>query len=255
MNAATAPRVRTKAGVLQFLTHEQMAEEIIRLDAALAATRSPAASPAEPVGFDAKALYLIGYNLNRYEWTDEDLDKMARKLIDMSGICTNCHGDGVDGEQDGDRTLIWACTDCNGSGSLATPEREELDRLRALINNPQTAEFLPAVQAEAAHQRQKWGEPHDRQKSAENWFWLVGYLSGKALRAAITGDTFKARHHTISSAAALCNWFEAIARDESGAGLGVDADIKPISDGGGEGQAPLASEQAPPSAGNSGSGA
>jgi len=77
---------------------------------------------AGPVGFDPRALYLIGYNLNRYEWTDKDLDLMARKLMDMSGICTNCHGDGIDGEQDGDRTLSWACTDCNGSGSLiATP--------------------------------------------------------------------------------------------------------------------------------------
>jgi hypothetical protein len=124
-----------------------------------------------------------------------------------------------------------------GVDAVTESEREELHRLRALINNPQTAEFLPAVQAEAAHQRQKWGEPHDRQKSAENWFWLVGYLSGKALRAAITGDTFKAKHHTISSAAALCNWFEAIARDESGAGIGADNDIKPTSEGGREGTA------------------
>lgn len=114
----------------------------------------------------------------------------------------------------------------------------ERDRLHALINNPQTAEFLGAVQAEAAFQRQKWGEPHDRQKSAENWFWLVGYLSGKALRAAITGDKFKARHHTISSAAALANWFEAIGQDESGAGVGLDADIAPVSEGGREGVAP-----------------
>lgn len=114
----------------------------------------------------------------------------------------------------------------------------ERDRLYALINNPQTTEFLGAVQAEAAYQRQKWGQPHDREKSAENWFWLVGYLSGKALRAAITGDKFKARHHTVSSAAALANWFEAIGQDESGAGIGMDSDIKPVSEGGREGVAP-----------------
>lgn len=104
--------------------------------------------------------------------------------------------------------------------------RSDRDRLHALINNPQTDEFLSAVKAEAAHQRQRWGAPHDRQKSAENWFWLVGYLAGKALRAAITGDKFKAKHHTISSAAALANWFEAIERDESGSGIGVDEDLK-----------------------------
>lgn len=116
--------------------------------------------------------------------------------------------------------------------------RAERDRLHALINNPQTTDFLESVKAEAAFQRQKWGQPHDRQKSAENWFWLVGYLAGKALRAAITGDQFKARHHTISSAAALANWFEAIGRDESGAGIGQDVDIRPASEGGREGVAP-----------------
>lgn len=105
---------------------------------------------------------------------------------------------------------------------------QERDRLHDLINNPQTAEFLPAVQAEAAHQRDRWGEAHDRGKSAENWFWLVGYLAGKCLRCVITGDKHKALHHTISSAAALANWYEAIKRDETGTGIGLDNDIKPV---------------------------
>lgn len=100
--------------------------------------------------------------------------------------------------------------------------------LHALINNPHTESFLHDVRLEAAHQRDRFGLAHDRGKSAENWFWLVGYLSGKCLRAVITGDKTKAKHHTISSAAALANWFEAIDRDETGAGLGADADIKPI---------------------------
>jgi hypothetical protein len=104
----------------------------------------------------------------------------------------------------------------------------EAARLEALVNNPQTAEFLSAVKAEAAHQIEKWGEAHDRGKSAENWFWLVGYLSGKALRAVISGDRHKALHHTISSAAALANWHAAITRDTTGAGMGHDLDIKPI---------------------------
>ena len=105
---------------------------------------------------------------------------------------------------------------------------EERDRLDALINNPQTAEFLSTVQAEAAHQRIRWGDAHDRGKSAENWFWLVGYLAGKCLRACITGDKHKALHHTISSAAALANWYEAIKRDETGVCIGKDADSRPI---------------------------
>ncbi|MBX3588822.1 MAG: hypothetical protein KF796_19495 [Ramlibacter sp.] len=100
--------------------------------------------------------------------------------------------------------------------------------LHALINNPHTDEFLKATRLEAAHQRDRWGEAHDRGKSAENWFWLVGYLAGKCLRAVITGDKPKALHHTISSAAALSNWYEAIKKDETGCGHGADADIKPV---------------------------
>jgi len=105
---------------------------------------------------------------------------------------------------------------------------KERDRLHALVNSPQTAEFLSAVAAEKAHQIERWGEAHDRGKSAENWFWLVGYLAGKCLRAVIAGDKEKALHHTISSAAALANWHEAIKRDETGTGIGHDNDIKPV---------------------------
>ncbi|KPV20824.1 hypothetical protein APR51_16015 [Variovorax paradoxus] len=101
----------------------------------------------------------------------------------------------------------------------------EVKRLRALINNPHTEEFLSAVQYEAAHQRYRFGEAGNRQKSAENWFWLIGRLVGKCLRAVITGDREKALHHTISSAAALANWFEAIKHDKSGSGQGLDADL------------------------------
>jgi hypothetical protein len=103
--------------------------------------------------------------------------------------------------------------------------RAERDRLHALVNSPQTGEFLQAVRAEKAHQIERWGHAHDRSKSAEHWFWLVGYLAGKALRAAITGDRHKALHHCVSSAAALANWFDAIQADESGAGVGADEDL------------------------------
>jgi hypothetical protein len=104
----------------------------------------------------------------------------------------------------------------------------ERDRLDALVNSPQTVEFLSAVAAEKAHQIERWGQAHDRGKSAENWFWLVGYLAGKCLRACIIGDREQALHHTISSAAALANWHQAINRDETGTGIGHDNDIKPV---------------------------
>lgn len=101
----------------------------------------------------------------------------------------------------------------------------EGDRLEALVNTPETEDFLLGVKIEAAHQVEKWGEAHDRGKSAENWFWLVGFLAGKCLRAAIEGDRTKALHHTVSTAAACANWHRAIAADQTGAGIGDDRDL------------------------------
>lgn len=106
----------------------------------------------------------------------------------------------------------------------------ELARLHAVINEPHTDDFLKATSIEKEHQRQRWGDAHDRSKSAEHWYWLVGYLAGKALRAAISGDRVKALHHTISSAAALANWHDAIAKDETGTGTGEDVDLHRIAE-------------------------
>lgn len=87
---------------------------------------------------------------------------------------------------------------------------EELDRMHALLNTPLFEVFTEAVKMEAAHQIDRWGTAHDRGKEPQDWFWLVGYLAGKALRAHIDGDAQRAKHHTISSAAALLNWHAAI---------------------------------------------
>lgn len=84
--------------------------------------------------------------------------------------------------------------------------RDERDRLKALFNKPETMHFLEGTRLEVAHQVARWGAVHDRAKAPADWFWLVGYLGGKALRSHIDGDRDKARHHCISSAAVLANW-------------------------------------------------
>jgi len=106
-------------------------------------------------------------------------------------------------------------------------ERMEHNLLKELLSRPEIDDFWEGIVTEGAHQRQRWGDAHDRSKSAENWFWLVGYLSGKALRASIEGDKAKAQHHTISAAAALFQWHQAIKADETERGIGADADISP----------------------------
>ncbi len=79
-----------------------------------------------------------------------------------------------------------------------------------IIDTPETADFMMGVPIEAAHQRARWGASHDAGKTPFDWFWLVGYLAQKAASSAVAGDTDKAAHHTISTAAALANWHAAI---------------------------------------------
>ena len=82
----------------------------------------------------------------------------------------------------------------------------EIQRLRAILNTPLYDDFLSAVAREAAHQIDRWGTADERNKEPHDWFWLLGYLAGKALKSALTGDIQKAKHHCISSAAVLLNW-------------------------------------------------
>ena len=93
--------------------------------------------------------------------------------------------------------------------------RGERDRLQYLISRPHVGRWLDEVLVEAAHQRERWGSEHDQGKAPEDWFWLVGFLVGKCLRAHLEGDLEKARHHTVSSAAALAHWAAQISGAES----------------------------------------
>lgn len=101
----------------------------------------------------------------------------------------------------------------------------EIERLQKLLNTPELHNFAQAVVLEAAHQRERWGSDHDAGKEPADWFWLLGYLSGKALRANLDGDADKAKHHTISSAAALANWHAAISGEHTAMRPGIEPPI------------------------------
>jgi len=87
---------------------------------------------------------------------------------------------------------------------------KECERQRKLLNSPELLDFKEGVVLESAHQRERWASDHDAGKTPADWFWLVGYLAGKCLHAHTAGNTGKALHHTISTAAALGNWHAAI---------------------------------------------
>jgi hypothetical protein len=89
-------------------------------------------------------------------------------------------------------------------------ENMSREQLLELLNTPEVEEFDSAVPLEAAHQLARWGAEHDAGKNPEDWFWLIGYLAGKALAAYKAGDLEKAKHHCISTAAATRNWHAAI---------------------------------------------
>lgn len=124
------------------------------------------------------------------------------------------------------------CEQCRDIGDLfaraekaesdLSAARKEIRRLDALLNTPELHDFAAAVTLEAAHQRQRWASDHDAGKAPEDWFWLLGYLGGKAVHAAKTGDRDKALHHTISSAAALANWHAALLGSDSSMRPGID---------------------------------
>ena len=92
----------------------------------------------------------------------------------------------------------------------------EIDRLNALLWRPEVRDFIEGVRLEAAHQLERWGPDHDRGKEPEDFFWVLGWLSGKAVHALRSGDIDKARHHLITSAALLANWYRLIEDDGHG---------------------------------------
>lgn len=99
--------------------------------------------------------------------------------------------------------------------------KDRIAELEAKINTPTTGDWFDGVRLEAAHQIERWGTEHDSGKTAWDWFWLIGYLAQKAAAAAITGDAEKAKHHTISTAAALLNWHRQIAGETNAMRPGI----------------------------------
>jgi hypothetical protein len=133
------------------------------------------------------------------EITDEMVDQVAKLIADRVG-------NGVREKYiDVARDILTAVAPLM-QAKVPDDKGVEIARLNAIINTPQADDFLRAVSIEAEHQRQRWGTAHDGGKEPADWFWLIGYLAGKALHAHVSGDTAKAEHHVITTAAACSNW-------------------------------------------------
>ena len=129
-------------------------------------------------------------------------DKIADGAM---GVLRGWRNDGADGESA--HLLCDYVTQLRDRLGLAEVER---DQALLTLNTPELHDFARAVRLEGAHQRERWGTEHDEGKTPADWFWLIGYLAGKALASHLKGDADKALHHTITAAAALANWHSAI---------------------------------------------
>lgn len=87
----------------------------------------------------------------------------------------------------------------------------------ATLNTPEIHDFIVAVEREAKHQRLRWGSDHDAGKADADWFWLIGYLAGKALH-----KPEKQLHHIITTAAACLNWHAAKLGTHTGMRPGIE---------------------------------
>ena len=115
-------------------------------------------------------------------------------------------------DDEGEFPRLFDLLDFSGENKAVTVTRGlAAAAVEAIVNTPETVDFMSGVPLEAIHQRERWGAAHDAGKSPFDWFWLVGYLAQKAADAHVRGDAEKARHHTISTAAALANWHLALA--------------------------------------------
>jgi hypothetical protein len=102
----------------------------------------------------------------------------------------------------------------------AVKAEDEVERLKSILNSPIVEPFVSAAVSEAKHQVYRWGEDHDAQKTAWDWFWTLGYLGGKAAQSALAGDWHKAKHHTVTAAAMLANWHaQIVAAEQLNTGL------------------------------------
>jgi len=104
--------------------------------------------------------------------------------------------------------------------SLSMAEYKIISEAFNRINTPEIDDFMEAVQNEAKHQRLRWGVDHDAGKTNSDWFWLIGYVAGKALNPK---NYEKQLHHIITTAAVCLNWHSAK--------LGLNSEMRPGIDG------------------------
>ncbi|MFJ3481748.1 hypothetical protein ACIPL1_00020 [Pseudomonas sp. NPDC090202] len=175
-----------------------------------------AAAPVPPAGGEVEVLgYVLTLNGNVHFETDDNI------------VISNVPGDEIT-EQHKWLPVVERAHVTRLQAEIAALQQrlnvadQRVDELETLLNTPHTSEWFEGVRLEAGHQIGRWGTEHDSGKEPADWFWLIGYLAQKAMTAQMSGDDEKARHHTISTGAAMLNWFRAIVGDSAAMRPGID---------------------------------
>jgi hypothetical protein len=136
--------------------------------------------------------------------TSQSLERLAQRggfHVDEMDDLYPAWRDAVLGISEQRRRAETAEADCQRLRELAEKLTEKLEEMSRTVTSPEVQEFVKGVELEASHQRLRWPAEHDAGKTDADWFWLVGYLVGKALH-----QPEKRLHHQITAAAALANW-------------------------------------------------
>jgi hypothetical protein len=84
-------------------------------------------------------------------------------------------------------------------------DKERLEYLENLINNPEIENFLEGVKLESAHQTERWGIEHEESKFPHDYALVIDKLKGKQALAIWDKDVEKYKHHLITLASVCFN--------------------------------------------------
>ncbi len=154
---------------------------------------------------------LPGHEQARCRGTRQDAGKRCKNMATVDGLC-GLHARMVGGLAAED-PAGWTRTQLELGYCAA---RTRIAELEALLNSAPVEAFLESVRVEATHQVDRWGIEQDDGKAPTDWLWLLGYLATKATTAATLGDTKKALHHVVTSAAVLLNWHARLSGHDRG---------------------------------------
>lgn len=126
------------------------------------------------------------------------LESANSRIAEFERILDGLPQDAIDGG--------WTA---RGISAYAKQLEARVAELNAIIHKPESDDFLRGIAIEAEYQRQLHGvDATEARFDWHQWFWVTGYLLGKALAACKSGEDNgdKAKHHLVTTAALLNNW-------------------------------------------------